>query len=649
MIVKMSKITVLGMEDQRKALINSLMDLGAVEVSQADEKAHNELAKNPPVQEEISTVENKISDVRAGLASLEYHCPEKSGMFQSRREITIPDFNKILEEKEFLLELVEKIREQEEVLIQLKAEENKINNLYSSLLPWQECTVSLETSGTEKTVFLLGTIPSAVDWDHLTQEMDNKAPYSVIHRIHTDKDLNYFYIIFHKDIEQGCLSYLKSQGFNKVTFSGLTGTVLENFGKLESRLQEISDAREQAIGQIKSMEGSRKSIEVLYDALIMDRDRLSAMRRILKTKRAFIIKGWIPEKLAKDAREWLEARHVVSVDIQEPDEGEEFPILLENNRFASSVEVVTAMYSLPSSREIDPNTVMAPFFILFFGLMLSDGGYGLIMSLITGFILLRFKPDSGTSKFLKLMFYCGLSTIFWGAMFGGWFGISYFVKYAIWFDMVADPELMLSWSLLFGIIHIFAALGLKAANLIRRGQIKDAVFDVGFWYITFTGFALYLLPYVPKMDPVEVAPLVNLGKYLLLAGVALLILTQGRSKKNIIGKLFGGISSLYDLISFLSDVLSYARLMALGLATSIIASIINQMAFMFDFPIVLKILLAVFILVAGHTINFGINALGAYVHSCRLQFLEFFGKFYTGGGEDFNPLKADTQYIVLKH
>lgn len=647
-IVKMSKITLLGMEEQRKALIKSLMELGAVEISAVDEKEYEDVAHHPVVQDELSSIEGSIADVHAALESLNKYCPEKKGLFQSRREITISEFDKTLGNKDKIWEVVKKVREQEEYLIQLKAEENRLNNIYSSLLPWGELLVPLQTIGTQKTVFQLGTIPAVIDWELIEPELYETAPYSKIDRIHSDKDQHYVYVLCHKYMEQECLSYLKSRGFNRVAFTGLSGTVPENLEILKNRLKELSTIRENTIDQIKGLKDARKHIEVLCDALGMEQGRIRAMGKVLKTKKAFLIKGWIPEKLAAYAKEWLENQYTVSVEVTEPEENEEFPVLLENKGMAEAGELVTAMYSLPNSREIDPNVVMAPFFILFFGLMLSDGGYGIIMALLAGLILKRYKLEDGTRKFMKLMLYCGISTIFWGAMFGGWFGIDYFVQYAAWFNVTEDPELMLSWSFLFGMIHMFAGLGVRAANLIRRKKYMDALFDAGFWYITFIGFALFLLPYVPRVDPVKTVSLVNLGKYLLIIGTAFLILTQGRDKKSIFGKFFSGVASLYNLVSFLSDVLSYSRLLALGLATSIIATIVNQMAFMFDFPAVLKIIAAAIILIVGHLINFAINALGAYVHSCRLQFLEFFGKFYQGGGDAFDPLKINTKYIIVK-
>lgn len=648
MIVKMNEITVLGISNQYKALISSLMDIGAVDVSTVQPDDECPAAHTPNVQDELSAIDSKMNEVRSALSCLEKYCPQKVGFFQSRREIAESEFKKHLESEELIWESVNNLRKCEERLIKIKSEENGANNLYNSLQPWKSSAVPLQTTGTDNTVFIMGTVPASTDWNGFLGELSDMVPLAVADRVHSDNDQHYINVFYHNAAEQECMSFLKQRGFNRAGFAGLEGTVAENFERLGKQLEELSEERSETIGYIKRREPSKNSIEELFDALGMERSRLTAAARMLRTRRVFMIKGWIPERLAKGAKEWLENKYTVHIEVREPDEDEEFPVLLENKGLAESVEQVTTMYSFPSSRELDPNTVMAPFFILFFGLMLSDGGYGLVMALLTGFILLRFKLERSMRKMMKLMFFCGISTIFWGAMFGGWFGISFLTKYAVWFDSVARPQLMLSWSLLFGIVHIFAALGMKAANMIRRKHYLDAVLDVGIWYVTFTGFAMFLLPYVPEVDPVKAAPLVNAGKYLLISGAVLLILTQGRASKNILGKLFGGVAKLYDLISFLSDVLSYSRLMALGIATSIIATIVNQMAFMFDFPGFIKPIAVVLILLVGHTVNISINALGAYVHSCRLQFLEFFGKFYEGGGQGFEPFKAETQYILVK-
>lgn len=643
----MSKLTLLGLEEERNELLESLMEFGAVEIRTVDEKDYDEIAHQPVIIDELQDIDANISKISAALESLDKYCPEKKGFFSCRRQIDAGEYKKVLEKKKQIWKAVDSITQLEENIAALKSEENKLNNTYMSLLQWRELSVPLQSAGTGKTLFQIGTIPSAIDLKQIEAELQEKVSYSIIGHVNSDRDMHYVYLLCHKEMEQECFAYLKAHGYSRVMFAGLEGTAAENIERINDRIKKLEVERNASIEKIKELKAGRNDIEILHDTLCMERDRTKAIGKTIGTRRAFLINGWIPEKASQGAKQWLESKYTVSIDLQEPSEDEEFPVLLENRGMAEAAEMVTSMYSLPNCREIDPNTIMAPFFVLFFGLMLSDGGYGIIMTLAAAFILWKFKLEAGNKKFMKLMLYCGISTIFWGAMFGGWFGIEYFVKYAAWLNMTENPELMLSWSLLFGIIHMFVGIGVKAANLIRKKKYLDALFDAGFYYITFAGFALFLLPYAPKVDAVKAAPLVNIGKYMLIIGIILLILTQGRSKKNFFGKVLGGVASLYDLVSFLSDVLSYSRLLALGLATGIIATIVNQMAFMFDVPIV-QIILAIAVLAVGHSVNFSINALGAYVHSCRLQFLEFFGKFYTGGGEAFDPLKANTKYITIK-
>ncbi|HAA26085.1 MAG TPA: V-type ATP synthase subunit I, partial [Ruminiclostridium sp.] len=609
----MNKITLLGVEEQREQLINSLMEFGAVEIGSVSDQDYGKIASHPEVREDLSRIDNKLLDVQATLNILDRYCPEKKPLFSTKRPVDIAEVREINSEKERIFSDVYKIREYEHALIELKAEENRVNNLYRSLLPWKDLTLPVDFPGTKRTGFTAGTIPAAVGWDLIESEVPEKAPLCQIFRINTDKDQHYAYIIYHREAEQETLSYLKSRGFNRTTFGSLSGTVDKNLKQIEINLEQIAKKREEIIDKIRDMRGSRNSIEILYDILSMERSRIEAVEKVVKTNKVFLIKGWLPEKLSDSAKNYLESNYTVSVEIEEPAEDEAFPVLLENRGLAEAGEPVLRMYSLPDSREIDPSKIMTPFFVIFFGLMLSDGGYGVILAILAAIILWRFKLQDSTRKFMKLMFFCGLSTMFWGLMFGGWFGISALVPYALWFDMVSNPELMLSWSLLFGVIHMYVGLGLKAANLIRRRKYLDALFDVGFWYVFFTGAVLTLLPYAPAINQEKAVQISSVGKYLLAAGAVLLILTQGRAKKGIIKKFFSGLSSLYDLIGFLSDILSYSRLLALGLATSIIAGIVNQMSVMFDIPVVLKVFIAAAILLIGHAINFGINVLGAYV------------------------------------
>ena len=281
--------------------------------------------------------------------------------------------------------------------------------------------------------------------------------------------------------------------------------------------------------------------------------------------------------------------------------------------------------------------------------MLGDAGYGILLSLITAILLKKYKFEGAMDSMMRLMFLCGISTIFWGAMFGSWFGdlfavlgkatgIEWFsnVK-AWWFNPLEGSNVvkLLIFSFAMGGIHIAWGMALKAWILIKQGKWLDAVFDVGFWYCVLGGLVLMLLGINP------------IGAYLAAGGAVGLILTQGRSQKNIIMKFFSGIASLYDVTGYLSDILSYSRLLGLGLSTAVIAQVVNTMGSLAGFNLG-GIIVFILVFLLGHTFNIAINTLGTYVHTSRLQYVEFFGKFYEGGGKEFTPLAIRTKYITLK-
>jgi V/A-type H+-transporting ATPase subunit I len=298
---------------------------------------------------------------------------------------------------------------------------------------------------------------------------------------------------------------------------------------------------------------------------------------------------------------------------------------------------------------------MAFFYYLLFGMMLSDAGYGVMMVLGTAFVLKKFKVEESLRKTLKMFFYCGISTVFWGALFGSWFGdiIPIICKeflniqppsLALWFEPVADPIKLLLFSFAIGIVHLFAGLAVSFKISWDEGRKLDAILDTVPTYLLVLGAAPLgagILISVPGI-------LTAIGKYVALAGVVLIVLTAGRSSKNIFARLGLGLYSLYNTAAgYFSDILSYSRLLALGLATGSIAGVINLMGSMVD-NITLKAIVLTVVFLVGHPLNMAINLLGAYVHTNRLQFVEFFSKFYEGGGRAFSPLKANTKYIRIK-
>ena len=358
----------------------------------------------------------------------------------------------------------------------------------------------------------------------------------------------------------------------------------------------------------------------------------------------------------------------VLVEVSDPEPGEDVPVKLRNNAFTSPMESVVANYSMPNTREIDPSAVMAVFYYVFFGLMLSDAAYGLIITIACAVCLTKYKNmAAGMKKFMKMFLYCGISTTIWGFLFGGFFGdavnviaTTFFnrpdIKLpALWFEPVASPMKLLVYAFVFGIIHLFVGLGIQMYEQIRDGDIKGAIYDVVFWYMLVGGLIVCVMTVPMLMQDMFqlsfVLPLSvrKVSLIIALLGAIGIVFTAGRDSKNWVKRIMKGLYGVYGVSGYLSDILSYSRLLALGLATGVIATVFNAMAAMVaKGKGIVGVILFIIIFVIGHAMNLAINALGAYVHTNRLQYVEFFGKFYEGGGRELDPLTENTKYYRVK-
>jgi V/A-type H+-transporting ATPase subunit I len=381
----------------------------------------------------------------------------------------------------------------------------------------------------------------------------------------------------------------------------------------------------------------------------------------------FFLEGWVPADSVDRVETLLTTRYGAVVEKEQKQEEEVEPTLLHNNKYSENYEPVLESYGLPQHGRVDPTFLMSIFYCFFFGMMLSDAGYGLMMA-IGCFVVLKKCPrmGRGMKKMLNMFMWCGVSTTFWGIMFGGFFGnvidvvAQTFFGYTgatpilkpLWFDPLTQPMRLLIWCMLFGLIHLFTGLGIKGYEYLKQGDVVGFVSDIVAWYAFLIGLILILLPTdlfqnIAQMEfnfPAFVAPV---AKVLTFAGMIVIVLMSGRANKNWGLRIALGAYDIYGVTSWLSDVLSYSRLLALGLATGVIAQVINTMGSMFGGGPIGAILFAVSFLV-GTVLNFAINVLGAYVHTNRLQYVEFFGKFYDGGGEPFVPFEVKSKYIDVK-
>lgn len=653
-IVNMKKISVIALTDDEKEIVDTLMDMGVTQVEDITEEEiaaqYAGLLSKHSDDEAMSVYDAQRKTVKDAIDILAAHVDAKKVLFAPRRSVSKALFAEIagdpMREFAFAQEVTGALRRQNE----LRSEKNRLLGEIETLSKWKGLGFSLGYTGTKHTGALLGTIPALTSVEEFTAKLDEAGLITEVQAVSDDKDASYLAVLYHKSSEGELQRLLPQLGFSVAAVSGddvpeaVIGRLLERIGTLEGEA-------EAAVAGLKEMAKEKVRLEVLYDYLSECAEKEAAYAKLGRTEQTVLLKGWVPAEAADAVVKTLEDKFVCETELASPTEEEAYPILLRNPKVIQPFESVTEMYSLPAPHSMDPNKLMAPFFFLFFGMMVSDAGYGLLLTLITGYIVWKYKPQGQAGKLMKLICYGGIATMFWGVIFGGYFGdtIPVVVKMATGKEIVlpsllnpsADPISVLILSLILGLIHLFAGMGAKAYLLIKRGHFWDAVFDIGFWYLVLGGIGVLCLGMILPGTPV-----MQIGMWVAIAGAVGLVLTQGRAKKNIFAKLIGGIGSLYDIVGYMSDILSYSRLLALGLSTGVVASVVNMMGSMGGNTVVGWIMFAL-VFVIGHVFNIAINTLGAYVHASRLQYVEFFGKFYESGGKAFRPLVRPRKYVEV--
>ena len=638
-IVKMNKLSVIGLEDERNSVLDILHRSGCVQITDAFEPGEDTSIAKYEYDKRLDRIDEFIDDTKKARNAIFPFDTRKKNIFEPKTDISGFEFEKYINRETEIFSKIKSINELLDEKSRLSTEDNKLKNQKNSLEPWKDLDLSLDFSGTKYTVVFLGTVPNKVTIETLENDLKRKFDETILNRICFDNLQQYVLVITLKKNAEEVIKSIQRLGFIQVHFRGIHTTAKHELERIEREVSNIKVSKQKIDNKIKEFSESIKEIEVIYDYLLLEKQKILQISMLVKTQKAFLIEGWIPERKKDDLRNKLSAKTSVYTDFREPGKDEAFPIHLENGKFVRSFELITEMFSLPNHKEFDINPFMAPFYFVFFGLMLGDAGYGLILALITGIILLKFDLKGTFKKLMSMIFFGGVSTFIWGALFGSWFGDFFsqvsqgkFTIKPVWFNPLSDPIRLLIWSLIFGIIQLYVGMALSGYKMWKSGKKLDAIIDVGLRYIYYSGI-IAILASVPGAE------------YAAIFGAVGLILTQGRHKKGL-RKITGGIMSLYDFVGFMSDVLSYSRLLALGLATGVIASVINTMGTLLGMNVI-GIIALVFIFIAGHIFNILINTLGAYVHSSRLQYVEFFSKFYEGGGKPYSPFKYETKYINI--
>lgn len=666
-IVQMQRINICALKKNRKAILERLQELGAMEVDIRLED--EELCEKQDVSSSRSTFERRSQTADQALHILDEYAPEKKGMLDSLAGKPLIDkesLAKAAAQQDNFMQTATKIIMLDKQVAESQAAAQKLENQAETLTPWLGLTVPVNFSGTRSTAFLIGTLPGQQDQQSVLKILADAAPEIEavnVELISKDKDFTYLAVVCLRQDASKVEEALRTAGFAKPS-SAVSKIPAQYKEELLTEMKEAQSKAEELGREIASYAASRQDLELISDYYQTRAEKYRILGELPQTKSTFAVSGYVPAQKAEAIVKELTDRYGAAAEAEEIAEDEEAPVLLHNNRFSESVEGVLASFGLPAKGEIDPTFFTSIFYVFLFGLMLSDAAYGLIVSLVCGIVLLKFpRIEENLRKSIQLFFWCGISTLVWGILFGGYFGDALDVISetffghkisipALWFVPLNNPMKLLVFSLGVGVVHLFFGLGLKGYSYLKSKDVAGFICDVVFWYMLLIGLILMLIPSSLfasiAQTQVTFSPFMNtLAKALAIIGALGLLFFAARDKKNIGLRLALGAYELYNITGWLSDVLSYSRLLALGLATGVIASVVNQMGSMFGGG-VLGAILFILVFIVGHTLNLGINLLGAYVHTNRLQFVEFFGKFYEGGGKPFEPFKENTKYVEIK-
>ena len=661
----MQRISICAMKKNRKAILEELQSLGVLEI---------DAAELDPELETMDTMNARlIFEKNASLCDqaieiLDEFSKEKTSMLASlagkpligrtQEEEAIASQEEILKTAREILEYRKKLTENSAAVIKIEQQE-------AALTPWLALDIPMNFAGTAASAILIGSIDGNVTLEQVYSQLAVDAPQLEafdIQAVSSEAGKLCLAAVCLKEQAQELEEALRMQGFARPAqlVSGIPAQELQNLQDQVARIHEESGETEE---KIRSLHNNKDKLQLISDYFRIRAQKYEVLGQLRQSASTFFVTGYLPKKQVPSIEKRLTEKYDIVFEAEDA-EGEGVPVVLKNGKFGAAGEGVLAAFGLPGKGEIDPSTIMTACYVFLFGLMLSDAAYGLIVFAVCLGVLLKFpRMESGMQKSIRLFMYCGLSTLFWGVMFGGYFGdfVDVFSRVylhrpvtikPVWFAPLNEPMRLLVFSMLFGLIHMFLGMGLKGYMLIRDKKYLDFFCDVVLWFMLLMGLILIFIPSsmfrsISQMDLNLPAVVIQIGKWMTIIGAVGILLMSGRDKKNPFLRLALGAYDLYNITGWVSDILSYSRLLALGLATGVIASVMNQMGSMLGDSIFGWIVF-ILVFVIGHTFNLLINLLGAYVHTCRLQYVEFFGKFFEGGGKEFHPFRENTKYVDIK-
>ena len=628
-IVSMKKMRLLALKRDKGRILRQLQKMGCVELIQEDQA---------PEQKALPAEDGRLQSVREEVARLDRAVDELKPLCRGgsllavKPEKSEDDAMQAMASEGETLAVVDRLEETARSLQEIRGRRAREEASIAKLTPWETLDLPLDQiADTKHTHMRLITVP-ANSYAAFEAALSGFEAPAVLEKVSADRTTVYALAALLAEDRKPFEDALRQAGGQEAQLAETGGTPALLIDRHKSSLTRLDEVQGQLQDERQQLAEHIDQIRLLRDMLFLEQKRLEAAQKFAQTESAFLLTGWAPADKEESIRAQVgKVAQVCEMEFRDPLPEEQPPTLLKNPKLVRPFESIVQLYSTPSPRGIDPTLIMTPFFACFFGLMLSDAAYGIVLGIVTGILAYLLRGKGSIGAIASVLCVSSVATVIWGGLLGSWFGIEGIQPW-IGFTPMSDPLKMMVLCLGLGLFHIVAGLCVAMYMNFKRKKPWAALFDQGFWLILFAGLGLLM---------------VNKTAGMIVAGGAALgiVCTAGRQKKNLFGKITGGLGALYNITSYASDILSYARLFGMGLATGVIAMVFNKVAMMIwgGFGSVIAIL----ILVVGHTFNLAINTLGAYVHTCRLQYIEFFGKFYEDGGTPFRPLDNQGKYIDI--
>lgn len=634
MIVKMKRLTLIALREEEQEILKALQALAAVQVIETRETSSEDPA--------LLSAQDDVSRLTGAMSILKPYA-KKPSILKAKPEESL---DSVLAQLPKARSIAEKLEALERQKASLRAEKDKCRAEADQLMPFASLDFPMEQIASTRSIHIFAGFLKVENLDGLSALGESAA----IETYGGEKQRAVLIAVplsHTKEAEQ----ILKSLDFAEFTFPASPRTPAAQIAAMEERIREMEAEEAKIEEQLSALAAERQVIAEGLDASVIERDRTAAGSMTQKTASVFILEGWMSADKEEEVRRAVATvTDAYALTLRDAEEDEIPPVLVANSRVAEPFEAVQNLYSRPAPGSIDGTPFMTPFYILLFGMMVSDTGYGLVLALGALLFLRIAKPTGMMGQLTRVILWGGISTVIWGFLIGTFCGMSWNEllfgsaegPFPLILDPMNDPINMLFLCFGLGLVHIFTGMIIKIYMCLRDGDWQTAVFDNMTWIVIIIGLLLLLA--VPGAETV--------GGVLAAVGALLILVMKGRGKKNPLKRAASGLGELYQVTSFLSDVLSYARLFALGIATGVIGSVFNQLGAMLMSAdaLILKIfltILAVCLLIALHLFNIGINTLGAFVHCARLQYVEFYGKFYEPGGREFRPLGYRTRSVKL--